>query len=134
MLTWMICYRVVRYGMKIKENLGSEHASPYFAIVALVVESVLPCTLSGIAFLISFGAGSQTSVCFSFVYVLMMVRGLISSLRGVDLLTAFMRVAVHITPNTDPPRGNGEGVDEGYGKTTALNHPLLSSGGHHARG
>ncbi|KAG8221478.1 hypothetical protein J3R82DRAFT_1691 [Butyriboletus roseoflavus] len=134
MLTWMICYRLVRHGRKIKEDLGSEYASPYFAIVALVVESMFPCTLSGIAFLISFGLRSQQSVFFSFVFVMMMVRGLISSLGGVDRqLTALMHVAVYITPNADPPRGNEESMDEGYGQATPLDHPLFSSGGHHVR-
>ena len=134
MLTWMVCYRVVQYGRRIKEGLGSEYASPYFAIVALVVESVLPCTLSGIAFLISFGIGSQTSVCFSFVFILMMVRSLVSTFGGVSLqLTALMRVAVYFTPNADPSRGNGQGVVEGYGQATALDYPLLSSRGHNVR-
>ena len=74
-LTCMICYRIVRHGRKVREHLGSEYASSYFAIVTLVVESVLPYTLSGIAFLVSLGVGSSTSVAFVSVYFLMMVRG-----------------------------------------------------------
>ncbi|KAH0828729.1 hypothetical protein J3R83DRAFT_3141 [Lanmaoa asiatica] len=72
MLTGSICFRVVWFGRTIKEYLGYEYASPYFAIVALVVESLLPCTLSGIAFLVSFGVGNQTSIGFACVYILLM--------------------------------------------------------------
>ena len=71
----MICYRIVRHGRKVQEHLGHEYASTYFAILTLVVESVLPYTLSGIAFLVSLGVGSPTSVAFISVYLLMMVRG-----------------------------------------------------------
>lgn len=75
-LTCMICYRIVHHGRTVQENLGHEYASLYFAIVTIVVESVIPYTLSGIAFLVSLGMGSPTSVAFLCVYILMMVRGL----------------------------------------------------------
>jgi hypothetical protein len=75
-LACMICYRLVRHGRRVREHLGHEYASPYFAVVTLVVESVLPCTLSGIAFLVSLGVGSPTSVAFVCVYFMMLVRGL----------------------------------------------------------
>lgn len=75
-LTCMICYRMVRHGRKVLEYLGHEYASSYFAVVALVVESALPFTLSGIVFLVSFGLNSPTSVAFICVYYTMMVRGL----------------------------------------------------------
>jgi len=71
-LACMICYRLVRHGRRVREHLGHEYASPYFAVVTLVVESVLPCTLSGIAFLVSLGVGSPTSVAFVCVYFMML--------------------------------------------------------------
>ncbi|KAF8552787.1 hypothetical protein OG21DRAFT_1335302 [Imleria badia] len=55
----------------IREYLG-KHASPYMAIVGLVVESVLPLTLSSIAFLISYGMGSQAAAVFSCIHPLLM--------------------------------------------------------------
>ncbi|KAF8556744.1 hypothetical protein OG21DRAFT_551315 [Imleria badia] len=71
-LTCMICYRVMRHGKMVQEHLGHEYASLYFAVVTIVVESVLPYTLSGIAFLVSLGVGSPTSSAFICVYFLMM--------------------------------------------------------------
>ncbi|KAF8556746.1 hypothetical protein OG21DRAFT_551055 [Imleria badia] len=71
-LTCMICYRVVRHGKAVQEHLGSEYASSYFAIVTIIVESVLPYTLSGIVFLVTFGVGSPTFTTFISVYFLMM--------------------------------------------------------------
>ncbi|KAF8554523.1 hypothetical protein OG21DRAFT_1059743 [Imleria badia] len=61
----------MQHGRKVQEYLGHEYASSYFSVVTLVVESVLPYTLSGIAFLVSLGVGSPTSAFIS-VYLLMM--------------------------------------------------------------
>ncbi|KAF8443961.1 hypothetical protein L210DRAFT_3533263 [Boletus edulis BED1] len=71
-LTCMICYCILQYGRKVRKDLGHEYASSYFAIITLVVESVLPYTLSGIAFLVSLGVGSPLSTVFISVYLLMM--------------------------------------------------------------
>jgi hypothetical protein len=78
-LTCMICYRLVWHGRKVQEYLGHEHASFYFAVVTIIVESVLPYTLSGIAFLVSFGVESPTVSTFICVYFLMMVCGFVTS-------------------------------------------------------
>ncbi|KAI9566095.1 hypothetical protein HD554DRAFT_2040516 [Boletus coccyginus] len=72
-LTCMICYRIVLHGRKVREHLGHEHASLYFGVVTLVVESVLPYTLSGVAFLASLGSGSSTAATFICVYFMMMM-------------------------------------------------------------
>lgn len=69
----MICYRMVRHARSVQKYLGHEYASLYFAVVMVIVESVLPYTLSGIAFLVSLGLNSPTSVAFMCVYILMMV-------------------------------------------------------------
>ncbi|KAF9223132.1 hypothetical protein BS17DRAFT_706499 [Gyrodon lividus] len=71
-VTCIICYRMLYHGMKVKQQLGHEYACTYFDVVSIIVESVLPCTLSGIAFLVSFGTGSATSVTFVSVYILLM--------------------------------------------------------------
>ena len=78
----MVCYPLVRHGRKVREHLGSEYASLYFAVATVVVESVLPYTLSGIAFLVSLGVGSPTSAAFICVYFLMMVRGFATPLAA----------------------------------------------------
>lgn len=74
-LTCMICYRVLRYGRNAQEHFGHEHASLYFALFSIIIESVLPYTCSGIATLVSLGMKSPTSVMFVSIYFLMMVRG-----------------------------------------------------------
>ncbi|KAF8547686.1 hypothetical protein OG21DRAFT_1526991 [Imleria badia] len=71
-ITCMICYRLVRHAKTMKKNLGQEYAAPYFSIVMLLVESVLPLTLTGIAFLISFGVGNRTQLTLSAMYTIMM--------------------------------------------------------------
>jgi hypothetical protein len=73
-VTGIICYRMMYHAMKLKKQLGHEHASGYFNVVSVIVESVLPYTMSGIAFLVSFGIGSGCSVTFYSIYILGMVR------------------------------------------------------------
>ena len=77
-LTGMICFRILRHGRMVQDRLGREYAALYFAVVTLVVESVLPYTLSGIAFLASLGVRSPTSTAFVALYFLMMVCGLVA--------------------------------------------------------
>ncbi|KAF8553376.1 hypothetical protein OG21DRAFT_1510320 [Imleria badia] len=72
-LTCMIWYRLVRHARTVRECHGEEQTSPYFTIDALVWESMLPITLTGIAFLITHGLRSEIGVAFGSVYTLMMV-------------------------------------------------------------
>jgi len=73
-LTCMVCCHCLRFASTVKKYVGEEFASPYFNIAMLLVESVLPCTLIGIAFLIAFGVGSQMEIALSRLYTVMMVR------------------------------------------------------------
>jgi hypothetical protein len=73
-VTGIICYRMVYHAMKVKKQLGHEYASGYFNVVSIIVESVLPYSLSGIAFLVSFGTGNESSITFYFLYICGMVR------------------------------------------------------------
>ncbi|KAF9235460.1 hypothetical protein BU15DRAFT_77953 [Melanogaster broomeanus] len=82
-VTCIICYRMVIHGMVVKKQLGQEYAHLYFNVVSIVVESVLPYSLSGVAFLVSLGVGSGTSTAFCSVYILLMVR----RSQSVDLRT-----------------------------------------------
>jgi len=72
LLTCLICYRVIQHGRRIRQHLGPDHATFYFSIVTLVVESMLPYTLSGVAFLVSLGTGSATSGALLPVYIFLM--------------------------------------------------------------
>lgn len=75
MLTVTICHRMVTHGRMVQRQLGEDYASVYFALLGAIVESVLPYTLSGIAFLASLGVNSPTSVGFMSVYLMLMVSG-----------------------------------------------------------
>ncbi|KAF8549708.1 hypothetical protein OG21DRAFT_561996 [Imleria badia] len=66
----MICYRLLCHARTVKKYLGTRHASPYIAIVTLMVESMLPFTLYNITFLVSYGMLSQEAVVFTFVHPL----------------------------------------------------------------
>ncbi|KAG6372173.1 hypothetical protein JVT61DRAFT_7965 [Boletus reticuloceps] len=71
-LTCMICARLVYYGRLMKKHLGQEHAAPYFSTVMLLVESMLPYSLAGIALLVSFVAGSPAAFTILLVFGFMM--------------------------------------------------------------
>ena len=72
-LTCMICYRLLRHASTMREYLGEQFASPYSTTVMFIVESVLPYTLTGIAFLVSFGLVSWVAMTLWCVYTPMMV-------------------------------------------------------------
>ncbi|KAG6372977.1 hypothetical protein JVT61DRAFT_1727 [Boletus reticuloceps] len=66
-------FRMVTHVREVKKQLGADYASVHFSLLSIIIESVLPYTLSGIAFLVSFGVGSGTSIAFACVYILMMM-------------------------------------------------------------
>lgn len=74
LLTSMICYRLLRHAWTVKRYLGEGHATPYFGIIILLAESVLPLTITGVAYLISYAIGSFVEVGLSEVYTTVMVR------------------------------------------------------------
>ncbi|KAF8442061.1 hypothetical protein L210DRAFT_3629771, partial [Boletus edulis BED1] len=55
-----------------EKHLGQEHAAPYFSTVMLLVESMLPYSLAGIALLGSFVAGSPAALTILLVFGFMM--------------------------------------------------------------
>ncbi|KAH0828698.1 hypothetical protein J3R83DRAFT_3084 [Lanmaoa asiatica] len=71
-LTCMICYRMVRHARTIRESLGHEYASLYFAIVTIIVESVLPYTLSGVVCLVLLATRSAMAIAFISAYFMVM--------------------------------------------------------------
>ena len=73
-LTSMICYRIVCHGKLVQAALGREYSLGYFAIAEIIVESALPFTLSGIAYLVALGLSSQVMIPFEWVYFMMTVR------------------------------------------------------------
>ncbi|KAN0082992.1 hypothetical protein V8E55_008787 [Tylopilus felleus] len=70
-LTSLICYPIIRYGKLIRTELGHEHSAVYFAVAEIIVESALPFTLSGIAFLVALGVRSYAVTPLSWVYFMM---------------------------------------------------------------
>ncbi|KAG6371316.1 hypothetical protein JVT61DRAFT_9787 [Boletus reticuloceps] len=71
-LTCMICGRLIYYGRLMKKHIGPEHAAPYFSTVMLIVESMLPYALAGIALLGAFIARSPSAFTILEVYGFMM--------------------------------------------------------------
>ena len=118
-LSCMICYRLLRHARTVKKYLGDRHASPYIAIVMLVVESMLPFTFSNIAFLVSYGMLSQDAVVFSFVHPLMMVRSrtpLFESENGAN------KYVVCLTTDAHPPRSQRRGMAKGRNWDSSINY------------
>lgn len=73
-LTSLICYRLIRHGELVHAELGHEHSSLYFSVAETIVQSMLPYTLTGIAYLVGLGLRSEALNVISWVYFMMMVR------------------------------------------------------------
>lgn len=88
---------MVTHGRNVRKHLGKDYATVYFALVSLIIESVLPYTLSGIAFLVSFGIGSDISIAFACVYIPLMVStgsvcGSVTSAYGLQCISPQMLI------------------------------------------
>ncbi|KAF9242556.1 hypothetical protein BU15DRAFT_72673 [Melanogaster broomeanus] len=102
-VTGVICYRMVSHGMMVKKQLGQEYAHPCFNVVSIIVESVLPFSLSGVALLVSLGIGSETSTAFYSVYVTLMCI-------SPQMLMLILRVIMGRAWNKDSGRPQGTTV------------------------
>lgn len=74
-VTSLICGRILYYAHSMKREFGPAFATTYFSLVAIIVESALPYTLVGIAFVVSFGLNSEISILFLSLYAMFMVSG-----------------------------------------------------------
>ncbi|KAF9242557.1 hypothetical protein BU15DRAFT_43940 [Melanogaster broomeanus] len=117
-VTGIICYRMVIHGMVVKKQLGQEYAHTYFNVISIIVESVLPYSLSGVAFLISLGIGSATSTAFCSVYILLMC---------VSPQLLILRVIMGRAWNQDSGRLQGTTVKLSPGDTTPTSRSFEES-------
>ncbi|CDO73851.1 hypothetical protein BN946_scf185016.g8 [Trametes cinnabarina] len=67
-LTSLICGRILYVAHKL--GRGSAHARTYTSYAAITIESALPCTLLGIAYLVPFARGDDISIFFLSIYVM----------------------------------------------------------------
>jgi len=70
LVTSLICGRILYYARVAQKQLGPAIAETYFSIAAIIIESALPYTLCGVAFLVSFGLNSEISILFLSFYVM----------------------------------------------------------------
>ncbi|KAI0042029.1 hypothetical protein FA95DRAFT_1610537 [Auriscalpium vulgare] len=69
-VTSIICGRLLWYARTAKHYLGADVSGAYFSVAALIVESALPYSMAGIAFLVSYGLNSEISILFLSIYVM----------------------------------------------------------------
>ncbi|KAI0056181.1 hypothetical protein BV25DRAFT_1921185 [Artomyces pyxidatus] len=70
LVTCLIVARILSIARTSDRYLGVEISQTYIGIAAIIVESALPYTLAGIAFLVSYGMSSEISILFLSVYVM----------------------------------------------------------------
>ncbi|KAI0773184.1 hypothetical protein BD413DRAFT_314484 [Trametes elegans] len=70
-VTSLMCVRIYRAGRRIAGLVGAEVGRDYVTATAIIVESALLYTVTGVAYLVAFATQSQTSVFFLSLYVMM---------------------------------------------------------------
>ncbi|GBE87855.1 hypothetical protein SCP_1200800 [Sparassis crispa] len=70
LVTCFICGRILAFARRTKKTLGREAMRTYTSTVSIIIESALPYSLSGIAFLITYGLNSDISILFLSFYIL----------------------------------------------------------------
>ena len=118
--TFLICYRLFKHARRMKECLGGQFASPYFTVATLVIESVLPCTLTGITFFGSFGGYDEVGLTFWYVYTLVMVRRSNGSIHGAD------RFVVYIAADVDLACSRGKCMADRHDHGAKVGDKVLS--------
>lgn len=73
-LSSLICGRLLFYAREIERSLGRRVARKYTGTIALIIEAALPYTLFGIAYVVTLGVNSPTSILFLSIYVMLTVR------------------------------------------------------------
>lgn len=87
--TCLICGRIIFYARHMGDCLGGDISKTYFTAVSIVIESALPYSLFGIAFLVSYGLGSDISILFLSFYTMFTV-----SVVDYDLSVVLMHYSV----------------------------------------
>ena len=72
-LSTLICGRLLYHAHEVKASLGRRVARKYTGAIALIVEAALPYTLFGLAYVITLGVDSPTSILFLSIYVMFTV-------------------------------------------------------------
>ncbi|KAI0059007.1 hypothetical protein BV25DRAFT_1809843 [Artomyces pyxidatus] len=118
-VTCSITWRIVNFARISRLDLGPDVSKAYSGLAKIVVESALPYTLSGIAFLLSYGTGSELSILWLSFYAMftcispqMLVLRVVES-RG--LLEGQQSVALSSIVFQRPPIGS-TGSDASIGE------------------
>jgi len=69
-VTCFIVGRLLHFSRRTRHILGRDTVKTYTDLSSILIESALPYALSGIAFLISYGIGSQTSALFLDIWIM----------------------------------------------------------------
>lgn len=72
-VTALICGRIVYAGRKYQRAMGNDVGRTYTSAAAIIVESALLSTLTGIAYLVTFVLGHDLEIFFLSIYVMMTV-------------------------------------------------------------
>ena len=101
-LSALIVGRILWMSRKMEKTLGHKASKPYTGAVAIVIESMLPYTLFGVAYVATLGASSPTSILFLSIYVMFTVSILLAFIwrrliLNMTLLSVCVATNDHIT-------------------------------------
>lgn len=72
-VTSLIAARIVYVGKRFGRSMGPDVGRAYTSAAAIIVESMLLSTLTGIAYIVTFALGHQLEIFFLSIYVMMTV-------------------------------------------------------------
>jgi hypothetical protein len=73
-LTGLIVARIIQLRHQVKEMLGIEHCTLYTSLAMVTVESAIPVSCTGLAFIITYAAGSAAQNIFLSILPQLIVR------------------------------------------------------------
>ena len=69
----MICARILWVSRRMEATLGREVSKTYTGAASIIIESMLPYTLFGIAYVATLGSNSPVSILFLSLYIMFTV-------------------------------------------------------------
>lgn len=75
LVTGLITGRILWLGKRYRHAMGDEVGRAYTSAAAIIVESMLLSSLTGIAYIVTFALGNQLEIFFLSIYVMMTVSG-----------------------------------------------------------
>ena len=93
LVSCMICARIVYLGLAVHRTASQQETLRYTGTIPIIVETALLYAISGIAFAVSYGIGSEISIFFLSIYAMCTVSSLVGDFYWISTVAWTVHIA-----------------------------------------